>query len=259
MVSNEDIKRALERKKSGQSDDIISNDRGSYLHPESKKVRDGIKSLGLSPAESMYILNHHCPMKEIITVTFLDMINRNILETTSQEVTKGVIIKKDKTELFIQEGSAFNDALKPYEEVFQKAIENKPELTFPKYTKELIKKLGVFTSKNIRRWDFPHYRNKIRDPLMDLGYYEKYKTKSLGFIPKTDYRLTDYGLDTKNNIENLLSEGGNPNNTEDQSNTLKTDIFLLKQDDEEKLDKFSKELSKQINKKLNKMNIRMDQ
>ncbi len=206
----------------------------------------------------MYLINSHSNMKEIIKTTFVDMINRNILETTSQEVTKGVIIKKDKIEMFIQEGSAFNDILKPHEEVFQEAINHKSELTLEKYMKELIKKLGLFTSKNIRKWDFPRYRNKIRDPLMDSGYIEKYKTKTMGFIPKTKYRLTDYGEDTKNNILTILTSENAadyfqtiPEDSKDQSKTLQTRIFILKKDDEEKLEKFSKELSKQINRKLN--------
>jgi len=273
MVSSEDIKRGLERKRSGKSEDDIychdcglgnpkyanfCKDCGTVLYPELKDVRDEIKFSGLSPAESMYLLNNRSDILEMIKVTFLDMIDRNVLETTSRQVLKGFLAKKEKTETYIQGGATFYDVLMPHEEVFQKAMDTKPDLTLEKFTKKLVKKLGKFKYKTSRgkiKFDFPSYRNeKIRDPMIDRGYLEIEKTKSMGLISRNNYELTDYGLNLKNKIETLLLKGekldeyvqNDPKRTQDTSNALSTRIFLLKQEDEVILNEFSKELSKVI-------------
>ena len=280
MVSNEEIKRSLELKKSGKTEfegrfchncglnnsksAIFCKGCGIELYPELKKIRDEIKFSGLSPAESMYLLNKRSSILEMINVTFLDMINRKVLETTSREVLKGVLIKKEKNETFIFGSDAFYDILKPHEEVFQKAMQNKPELTLEKYTKVLYKKLGIFTYKQglgIRGRDFPSYRNKkIRDPMVDIGYLERYKTKSMGLISRNNYELSDYGLDLKNKIEAVISEvegldknvKNDPKRNNKFSNPLGTRIFLLNPEDEIILNKFSKEIDKLMMQTINK-------
>ena len=61
----------------------------TYLDDEfKKKLRDKIESLGLSPAEFLYLMNYKSHIGLIITVSFLDMINRNILDTNSSEVPR---------------------------------------------------------------------------------------------------------------------------------------------------------------------------
>jgi hypothetical protein len=279
MVSNEEIKRGLEIKKGGKSEDdtvcpdcdlrniksaVFCKGCGKELYPELKKIRDEIKFSGLSPAETMYLFNNQSNMLEMIKVTFLDMINRNVLDTSSREVTKGVLIKKDKIETFIFGSGTFYDILKPHEEVFQKAMNNKPELTLEKFSKDLIKKLGKFTYKQglgVRSRDFPNYRNqKIRDPMVDNGYLEMYKTKSLGIISRNNYELSDYGSDLKNKIEALfvgaedLGENveNNPQRTDESSDIIGTRMFLLKPEDEIILNKFSEELHKLTMRMINK-------
>jgi hypothetical protein len=83
-------------------------------------------------------MNYKSHIGLIITVSFLDMINRNILDTNSSEVPKGSLIKKDKIETFVLEGSNINEILKPHEKPFQEALD-KSELKMGKYSRNLAK------------------------------------------------------------------------------------------------------------------------
>lgn len=257
LVSNEEIKQVLERKKNNEdqgrcpSCGEVNPSNASFcagcgvdLHLPSKKIGDIIKLLGLSSAESMYLLNPKTDINEMINSTFLDMLNRNILEITSHEVIKGVLLKNEKLETFVQQGSAFNEVLKPHEEAFQEAMQLKPELTLKQYTKNLIKKLGRFRwhRKGSRYvWNFTVYRNKIRDQLEDIGYLEKIKTKSLGFIPKSHYQLTDYGEENKNKIESFLltDEYNEEYQQKHMLPALDTRMFVLNDDEMIKVQNFS--------------------
>ena len=278
MVSNEDIKRNLELKRSGKTergifchDCGLNNSKsavfckscGVELYPELKKVRDVINFSGLSPAESMYLLNNQSNIIEMINVTFLDLINRNVLDITFREVLKGVLIKKEKNETFVFGKNAFYDILKPHEEVFQKAMQNKPELSLEKYTKVLFKKLGMFTHKRglgIRGRDFPSYRNKkIRNTMVDNGYLEIHKTKSMGLISRNNYELSDYGLDLKNKIDAVISEAesleedtNDPKGNNIFFNPLGTRIFLSNPEDEVKVNNFTKDIDKLMMKAINR-------
>ena len=270
MVSNEEIKKALNNKRTGkQVEDVfrcpecgVENLRsssycsecGADLYPRLNERKDDISReigfMGLSPAESMILLDNKTNSRELVKVTFLDMLNRKVIGIQSRGVMKGLINKKEKMENFVEGGDAFMETLKPHEEVFQKALGKNEELTLKKYTKNLVRKLGMHTSSSSnRKGDFPRYRSKkLLEPMTEAGYLEKVKG---GFLSRTKYTTTDYGVELRNKLENLLSEAENldkyvstdPQKAKVLVNVLGTHIFLLKQFDAGKLREFNKELS----------------
>ena len=156
----------------------------------------------------------------------------------------GSLIKKDKIETFVLEGSNINEILKPHEKPFQEALD-KSELKMGKYSRNLAKRLGMHIEKNGTFWDYPHYRKKIRNQMIDSGYIEEHKIKKLVFIPKSKFKLTENGKNIKTQFESILSEYGMLDqyyddliNFKDYSKAMATNLFILNQDTQEQIERF---------------------
>jgi predicted RNA-binding Zn-ribbon protein involved in translation (DUF1610 family) len=67
----------LERQNSG----LTQKDLKTKLKPVESDNSDEIVALDLTPAESLIILNHHTLTKELLKVTFIDLIFKNVFKS----------------------------------------------------------------------------------------------------------------------------------------------------------------------------------
>ncbi|MGZ7043430.1 MAG: zinc ribbon domain-containing protein [Methanobacterium sp.] len=166
---------------------------------ESKDNFDRTVSLDLTPAESLVILNHGkkhgygTSTKDLLKVTFIDLIFKNVFKVDTQEVEKkGIFGKKMVKKTYLQEGKNFNMPLKPHEEVFRKYLPNKAD----------SKRLRKLQERVYKKYRNNYAQKLLLEPLSLEGYFSEEK-KFLG----KKYSLSDKGMELQEMILKLKDEG----------------------------------------------------
>jgi hypothetical protein len=156
---------------------------------------DKTVSLNLTPAESRIILDHHgygTSPKELLKVTFIDLIFKNVFKLDVHEVEKkGILGTKIVKKMYLQEGKNFNMPLKPHEEVFRKYLPSKAD-------SKRFKKL----QQRVARSSKDYTKKKLLEPLTSEGYF----TVEKKFLGKK-YSLSDKGIETQQIMLKLKDEG----------------------------------------------------
>lgn len=164
---------------------------------------DKIVSLELTPAESLMIIDHESnskgsSTKNLLKVTLIDLIFKNVFKLDVQEVEKkGIFGKKIVKKIYLKEGENFNLPLKPHEEVFRKYLPRKAD----------SKRLRKLQQRVYRAHGKKYAKKKLLEPLTSEGFFNAEK-KFLG----NKYALSDKGIKTKQMILKLKDEGKNLEN-----------------------------------------------
>ena len=153
---------------------------------------DDVVSLDLTPAETLIIMDQRTLPKELLKMTFIDLIFKGVFKLDVEEVEKkGIFGTKMVKEMYLYEGKNFNMPLKPHEEVFQKNLPSKADSKrFKKLQQRVARSSGDYAKK------------KLLEPLAAEGYFNVEK-KFLG----KKYSLSDKGIETEKMIWKLKEEG----------------------------------------------------
>lgn len=170
---------------------------------------DNTVTLDLTPAESLVILNHKSyhgygtTPKELLKMTFIDLIFKGVFKLDVQEVEKkGLLGRKMVKKIYLYEGKNFNMPLKPHEEIFRKYLPGKVN---SKRFKELQKRVARSARSN-------YTKKKLLEPLAEEGFFHVEKK----FLGKR-YSLSPKGMETQQIIRQLKDEG------KDLENWIETD------------------------------------
>ena len=169
---------------------------------------DKIVSLKLTPAESLVIIDPKAnskggSTKNLLKVTLIDLIFKNVFQLDVQEVEKkGIFGKKTVKKVYLKEGKNFNMPLKPHEEVFRKYLPHKAD----------SKRLRKLQQRVYRAQGNKYAQKKLLEPLSSEGLFTVEK-KFLG----NKYALSDKGIETQQMILKLKDEG------KDLENWIETD------------------------------------
>jgi hypothetical protein len=186
--------KSLEKQNSGLK---TQNNLKTKLKPDGSDNSGKIVALDLTPAESLVLLNQGTLTKELLKVTFIDLIFKNVFKIDVQEVEKkGIFGRKMVKETYLHEGKNFNMPLKPHEEVFRKHLPSKVD-------SKRFRKL----QQSVARSSSDYNRKKLLEPLTSQGYLHVEK-KFLG----KKYSLSDKGEETRVLILKLKEEGQNLEN-----------------------------------------------
>ncbi|HML05455.1 MAG TPA: zinc-ribbon domain-containing protein [Methanobacterium sp.] len=171
-----------------------------------EKLNDGLKTqnnvesnnsdkiiLDLTPAESLIILDQGTSIKELLKVTFIDLIFKNVFKLEVREVEKkGILGTKIVKKKYLEKGKNFNMPLKPHEDVFIKYLPSKAN-------SKRFKRLQQRVYKAFRQ---TYASKKLLEPLALEGYFTVEK-KFLG----NKYSLSDKGIETQQIMLKLKDEG----------------------------------------------------
>ncbi|MGB9936494.1 MAG: zinc-ribbon domain-containing protein [Methanobacterium sp.] len=169
------------------------------LNGENNKSHNKTISLGLTPAETLVIMNHKLyhgmgtSPKELLKTTFIDLIFKNVFKIDVREKEKkGIFGTKIVKKTYLLEGKNFNMPLKPHEEVFRDYLPDKAD-------SKRLKKLQMSVFKAFKQ---NYAEKKLLGPLVSEGYFDV-KKKFLG----KKYSLTDKGEEARDLILQLKAEG----------------------------------------------------
>lgn len=153
---------------------------------------DEVVALDLTPAETLIIMDQRTLTKELLKMTFIDLIFKGVFKLDVEEVEKkGIFGTKMVKEMYLYEGKNFNMPLKVHEEVFRKNLPSKADSKrFKKLQQRVARSSGDYAKK------------KLLEPLAEAGYFNVEK-KFLG----KKYSLSDKGLETEEMIWKLKEEG----------------------------------------------------
>lgn len=146
-----------------------------------------MKSLNLTPAESLMIVSPESNGNEMIRLTLMDLLFKKALKMDIDERShhKIFFIKKNKT---------FNLNFMPHEEIIIEIIDD--------HQLEL-NELAKMLSNCLKSSDYKIY---VRNALIDKGYFKRQRKMLLALVPYNAYILTDEGLRLKLKINHLLDE-----------------------------------------------------
>ena len=155
-------------------------------------------SLGLTPAESLIIMDHKfyqgygTALQELLKVTLIDLVFKDVFKLEVKEVEKkGLFSSKLVKETYLLEGKNFNMPLKPHEEVFRKYLPSRVD-------SKRLKKL----QQQIYRHSNDYAKKKLLEPLTLDGFFDVEK-KFLG----KKYSLSYKGQDAQEMIFKLKEDG----------------------------------------------------
>jgi hypothetical protein len=153
---------------------------------------DDVVSLDLTPAETLIMMDQKTLTKELLKMTFIDLIFKGVFKLNVEEVEKkGIFGTKMVKEMYLYEGKNFNMPLKPHENVFRKNLPSKADSKrFKKLQQRVARSSGDYTKK------------KLLEPLALEGYFNVEK-KFLG----KKYSLSDKGIEAEEMIWKLKEEG----------------------------------------------------
>lgn len=200
-----------------------------------------MKSLNLTPAESLIIISPRAQGREIIKITLIDLLLKRVLKINVEE-NGSKYLKRHYKSIIISEGELIEFNLKPHEEVLRDLILEYSQLELKEFARILDKKIN---SKD--------YKNKyVRDILVDKGYFKKQRKMLLSLIPHITYTLTDEGLEVKSKIIALLDESkylekwikNDLGRAKAYLSVVGSHILLTKDHDIEDIKKFNNILSK---------------
>ncbi len=153
-------------------------------------------SLDLTPAESLMILHHNyqgTTIQDLLKVTFIDLIFKNVFTMDVQEVEKkGIFGKKMVKKNYLEEGKNFNMPLKSHEEVFRKHLPSKAN----------SKRFKKLQQRVIRKYRNNYYQKLLLEPLSEQGYFNVEKK----FLRKK-YTLSHKGEEVREIILEFKDEG----------------------------------------------------
>lgn len=165
-------------------------------------------SLGLTPAESLMIMDHKfyqgygTALQELLKVTLIDLVFKDVFKLEVKEVEKkGLFSSKLVKETYLLEGENFNMPLKPHEEVFRKYLPSRVD-------GNRLKKL----QQQVYRHSNDYAKKKLLEPLVLEGFFNVEK-KFLG----KKYSLSYKGQNTQEMIFKLKEDG------KDLENWIETD------------------------------------
>ncbi len=177
----------------------IRSSETQYAPNEEPNNSNEMVSLNLTPAESLMITNHSYyqghgdALKELLKVTLIDLIFKNVFKVDVQEVEKkGIFSSKLVTKTYLLEGKNFNMPLKHHEEVFRKHLPHKAD-------SNRLRKLQQRVYKAYRN---NYAEKKLLKPLALDGYFDVEK-KFLG----KKYSLSYKGTDAREMILKLKEDG----------------------------------------------------
>lgn len=169
---------------------------------QATNMPDDMISLDLTPAETLMIMDSdyyqsRTGLKELLKMTFIDLIFKGVFKLDIQEVEKkGIFGTKMVKKTYLYEGKNFNMPLKPHEEVFREYL---PSKEGSKRFKKLQQRVAQHSNS--------YAKKKLLEPLALEGYFDVEK-KFLG----KKYSLSDKGMETLQIIEQLKDEGINLEN-----------------------------------------------
>jgi hypothetical protein len=157
------------------------------------------ESLNLTPAESLMILDpKKSSGKEMMRLTLMDLLLKKVLRADVQQLKKGKIIKKDVKETHVRKGEAFDKVkLKSHEGAFCNPLNMTDSMELTEMAKTIHEHVKGFNG---------YKNNYIREPLSERGFFSKEKKKRL-LIPYTKYELSKKGLEARDRMQSLISEG----------------------------------------------------
>lgn len=154
-----------------------------------------MKSLNLTPAESLIIISPRTQRREMIKITLIDLLLKRVLKINVVE-HESKFLKRHYKSIIISEGELFESNLKPHEEILRDLILEYSQLELNEFARILNKKINS-----------NDFRDKyVRDILVDKGYFKKKRKMLLSLIPHATYALTDKGVEVKSKIIALLDE-----------------------------------------------------
>lgn len=154
-----------------------------------------MKSLNLTPAESLMIISPKSNGDEMMKLTLIDLLLKRDLKLDIEE-NKSKFLEKSRITI-ISEAEPSKIFLKPHENVLVELIWEHQELKLNKFAKIFYEKVGSSIE----------YKNKyIMDPLVEKGYFKRQRKMLLALAPYIMYVLTDDGLEVKSKIVELLDE-----------------------------------------------------
>lgn len=201
------------------------------------------ESLKLTPAESLIILDPQKGSgKEMMKLTLLDLLIKQVLVSETQAETSR-ILKREVKKYFLRKGpNREKIPLKLHEKVLSAPLDSRDSMEIADLAKEAFEKVKGFNG----------FRNNyVREPLTELGIFDKVKKKRL-LIPYTGYELSPKGLETRDRMQGLITEGEShfmdwmekDKNRAMQFLTIcGSNIFLLQKWDLETMKAWLKELS----------------
>lgn len=160
---------------------------------------NNVVSLDLTPAESLMIMDHSfyqghgSALKELMKVTLIDLIFKNVFKLDVREVEKkGIFGSKIVKKTYLLEGKNFNMPLKPHEEIFRKHLPHNAD----------SKRLRKLQQRVYRTYHNNYARKKLLKPLSLEGFFDV-ENKFLG----KKYSLSYKGIDAREMIFKLKEDG----------------------------------------------------
>lgn len=148
-----------------------------------------MKSLSLTPAESLMILSPNSSGSKMIKLTLIDLIFKKAID----------INIKDKLQPYncavINKNNSYTQELKPHEEILIEILGN-DYLELFEFADLFFNQINTLNYKNLY----------VRQTLVDKGYFKKQRKMLMGLAPYYTYILTDKGLEIKYLINKLLME-----------------------------------------------------
>jgi ribosomal protein L40E len=197
-------------------------------HPRlEKKSSNKMRSLGLTPAESLAILYPGTDGKEMLKLTMKDLVVRKIIKIDSTE-EKVLLFKKMVHR--VAKGENFSTDLKPHEEIFVTPLTKYPELEVKSYFRMVVKPFN----SSLTGTSFSKYKNNyVMTLLMEKEYFVKAKKK--GIISRDKYELTEDGLKLKKRLDSVFEDAynlleladKNPEHAKALMSVLGTHIFIF--------------------------------
>jgi len=205
---------------------LQNNSQTANLHRE-------MESLELTPAESFLILDLDADGKEMLKLTMLDLLARQVIKMDAWQEEKGLLVKKPALVHEVGQGENFQIDLKLHENIFKKPLYGNKDIKIEEYIKKVVK---VFSS-TFGGPSFSKYKNQyIMAPLIAEGYIEKIKKQDI--ISREKYQLTEYGRQVRERINDVLEDADNlgewidtdPERAKAFLSAVGTHIFILNYD-----------------------------
>ncbi|WP_414470116.1 hypothetical protein [Methanobacterium sp. ACI-7] len=152
-----------------------------------------MKSLNLTPAESLIIISPGSNGFEMIKLTLMDLLLKKALKIYREDPESRFL--KRQTTVFISNGELENLILKPHEQLLVDMVNNN-EFELKEFAKILLKSVSSTDYKNLY----------IREPLINNGYFKKQRKMLLALVPYNAYILTEKGNEVKSIIMTILDE-----------------------------------------------------
>ena len=152
-----------------------------------------MKSLNLTPAESLMIISPDSNGNQMIKLTLMDLLLKKALKVKIDHESR--FLKTNNIIEVISKNKSSKLTLKPHEEILMEIVDDN-DLELKLFAKTLYNHINSSDYKNVY----------IRKPLIDEGYFKIQRKMLLALVPYNTFALTEKGLEIKSKIMELLNE-----------------------------------------------------